>query len=70
MQDIKSIMHKMETEKNQTGKEHQEALDKTQEMNEKAIAEVSEQFKAKLIVEYQKYDNLEDMYNGKDKIQN
>ena len=28
------------------------------------MAEIGEQYKGKLIVEYQKYDNLEEMYNN------
>ena len=34
------------------------------EQHEKDMAEVGEQFKAKLIVEYQKYDNLDEQYNA------
>ena len=34
------------------------------EQHEKAMADLGEQFKSKLIVEYQKFDNLDDMYNA------
>jgi hypothetical protein len=34
------------------------------ESNERAMIEMSEQYKAKLIVEYQKYSGLEEMYTS------
>ena len=39
-------------------------LDDIREDHEKSVAEIGEQYKGKLIVEYQKYDNLEEMYNN------
>ena len=61
---MKQIINKQENEKLQDQKENQIATANLLEEHEKAIAEISEQFKAKLIIEYQKYDNLEDKYNS------
>ena len=57
----------METESTSTKKEHTSYLATLTEVHDKALAEVGEQFKSKLIVEYQKYDNLEDDYNNSKK---
>ena len=43
---------------------HSEEFEEIQSDHEKAMAEMAEQYKGKLIVEYQKYDNLEEMYNS------
>lgn len=43
-------------------KAHTEELAKLQEANEEALIESAEQFKAKLIVEYQKYETLEEAH--------
>ena len=45
-------------------KQHTEELEGMGSEHEKAMAEMAEQYKGKLIVEYQKYDNLEEMYNS------
>ncbi len=44
--------------------DHQGALSQMKESNERAMIEMSEQYKAKLIVEYQKYSGLEEMYTS------
>ena len=44
--------------------DHQGALNQLHESNERAMIEMSEQYKAKLIVEYQKYSSLEEMYTS------
>ena len=43
---------------------HESELGNAQEENEKAMVEMAEQYKSKLIVEYQKFDNLEEKYNN------
>ena len=61
--DLKQVIHKLENDK---ANMQEEQINKIQSLNddhERAIADVSEQYKAKLIVEYQKYDHLEEMYH-------
>ena len=45
-------------------KENSMEMSNVSEQHEKAMADLGEQFKSKLIVEYQKFDNLDDMYNA------
>ena len=45
-------------------KENAMEMSNVSEQHEKAMADLGEQFKSKLIVEYQKFDNLDDMYNA------
>ena len=44
--------------------DQQTALNQLNESNDKAMIEMSEQYKSKLIVEYQKYSGLEEMYTS------
>ena len=44
--------------------DQQTALNQLHESNDRAMIEMSEQYKAKLIVEYQKYSSLEEMYTS------
>lgn len=64
MTELKGIISKMEGDMTTLKKEHSTTMAQIMDDHEKAIAEVGEQFKSKLIVEYQKYDNLEDMYKA------
>ena len=58
------VIHKLENDKGYLQDEHRRIIANLNEEQDRAIAEVSEQYKGKLIVEYQKYDNLEDMYDA------
>ena len=44
--------------------DQQTALTQLKEANDRSMIEMSEQYKAKLIVEYQKYSSLEEMYTS------
>ena len=55
---------RLQTEMRNSTKFHEDELATSQTNNEKAIVEMAEQYKAKLIVEYQKFDNLEEKYNN------
>ena len=61
--DLKQSIHRLENDITSIKKDHSTAMAQVMEDNEKNVAEISEQFKSKLIVEYQKYANLEDKYN-------
>ena len=55
---------RMQTDMRNTMRGHETELGNAQEENEKAMVEMAEQYKSKLIVEYQKFDNLEEKYNN------
>ena len=55
---------RMQTDMRNTMRGHESELGNAQEENEKAMVEMAEQYKSKLIVEYQKFDNLEEKYNN------
>ena len=55
---------RLQTDMRNTGKAHEVEIGNAQEENEKAMVDMAEQYKSKLIVEYQKFDNLEEKYNN------
>ena len=55
---------RLQTEMRNTSKIHEGELGNAMEENEKAMVEMAEQYKSKLIVEYQKFDNLEEKHNN------
>ena len=62
--ELKQTIHRLENDITSIKKDHSGAMAQVMEDNEKNVAEISEQFKSKLIVEYQKYANMEDKYNA------
>ena len=62
--DLSQQINRLQTEMRNTVRFHETELGKSHEENEKAMVEMAEQYKAKLIVEYQKFDNLEEKYNN------
>jgi hypothetical protein len=61
---ISSFSDKLQNDIAILKQDHQGALSQMKESNERAMIEMSEQYKAKLIVEYQKYSGLEEMYTS------
>ena len=55
---------RLQTDMRNTAKSHEVEIANSQDDNEKAMVDMAEQYKSKLIVEYQKFDNLEEKYNN------
>ena len=55
---------RLQTDMRNTARLHETDIGHSQEENEKAMVDMAEQYKSKLIVEYQKFDNLEEKYNN------
>ena len=62
--EMKNVIQRMEADIVTVKKENAMEMSNVSEQHEKAMADLGEQFKSKLIVEYQKFDNLDDMYNA------
>ena len=62
--EMKNVIQRMEADIVTVRKENSMEMSNVSEQHEKAMADLGEQFKSKLIVEYQKFDNLDDMYNA------
>ena len=62
--DLSTQISRLQTEMRNSARTHESELGNAHEANEKAMVEMAEQYKAKLIVEYQKFDNLEEKYNN------
>ena len=61
---MRNTIHKLQNETETAKRNGEAATAKMKEANEKALIELAEQYKAKLIVEYQKYENLEDSHKA------
>ena len=61
---MSQTVSRLQIEAKNESKKHDDELGELKIENEKAMVEMAEQYKGKLIVEYQKYDNLEEMYTS------
>ena len=61
-QDLRQNIVRLENSSESAKLEHTNALKKCSEDGDRALVESAEQFKTKLIVEYQKYETLNEKY--------
>ena len=64
LSEMKNVISRLEADAIAVKKENSLEMSNVSEQHENAMADLGEQFKSKLIVEYQKFDNLDDMYNA------
>ena len=62
LQDLRQNIVRLENSSDSAKLEHTNALKKCSEEGDRALVESAEQFKTKLIVEYQKYETLNEKY--------
>ena len=61
---MSQTINRLQIEAKNESKKHNDELADIKVDHERAMVDMAEQYKGKLIIEYQKYDNLEEMYNN------